>query len=164
MKKQRMKMVIPTLFGLEGLVADELRYEGFEEVRAENGRVFLEGDWRDVARANVTVRCGERVLLVLAQFRATTFEELFQGTLESPWENFIGSLDAFPVKGWCLNSQLHSVPDCQKIIKKAVVERLKDCYGNPWFEESGPTMQIQFSIMNIFLHFFHTINKRFYVV
>ncbi len=147
MKKQRMKMVIPTLFGLEGLVADELRYEGFEEVRAENGRVFLEGDWRDVARANVTVRCGERVLLVLAQFRATTFEELFQGTLESPWENFIGSLDAFPVKGWCLNSQLHSVPDCQKIIKKAVVERLKDCYGNPWFEESGPTMQIQFSIM-----------------
>ena len=147
MKAKPMRLVIPTLFGLEGLVADELKYAGFQEVQAENGRVFLEGDWRDVARANVRVRCGERVLIVLAQFTAKSFEELFQGTLEAPWENFIGSLDAFPVKGWSLNSQLHSVPDCQRIIKKAVVERLKDCYGNPWFEESGPQLQIQFSIM-----------------
>ena len=147
MKKQDMLMMIPTLFGLEGLVADELKYAGFEGVQAENGRVFFEGDWREAARANVTVRCGERVLIVLAQFTATSFEELFQGTLETPWENFIGSLDSFPVKGWSLNSQLHSIPDCQKIIKKAVVERLKDCYGNPWFEETGPAMQIQFSIM-----------------
>ncbi len=147
MKRNDMLMVIPTLFGLEGLVADELKYAGFEGVQAENGRVFFEGDWREAARANVTVRCGERVLIVLAQFTATSFEELFQGTLETPWENFIGSLDSFPVKGWSLNSQLHSIPDCQKIIKKAVVERLKDCYGNPWFEETGPIMQIQFSIM-----------------
>ena len=147
MKRNDMLMVIPTLFGLEGLVADELKYAGFEGVQAENGRVFFEGDWREAARANVTTRCGERVLIVLAQFTATSFEELFQGTLETPWENFIGSLDSFPVKGWSLNSQLHSIPDCQKIIKKAVVERLKDCYGNPWFEETGPTMQIQFSIM-----------------
>ena len=147
MKLNDMLMTIPTLFGLEGLVADELKYAGFEGVQAENGRVFFEGDWREAARANVTTRCGERVLIVLAQFTATSFEELFQGTLETPWENFIGSLDSFPVKGWSLNSQLHSIPDCQKIIKKAVVERLKDCYGNPWFEETGPTMQIQFSIM-----------------
>ena len=147
MKRNDMLMTIPTLFGLEGLVADELKYAGFEGVQAENGRVFFEGDWREAARANVMTRCGERVLIVLAQFTATSFEELFQGTLETPWENFIGSLDSFPVKGWSLNSQLHSIPDCQKIIKKAVVERLKDCYGNPWFEETGPTMQIQFSIM-----------------
>ena len=147
MKKQDMLMVIPTLFGLEGLVADELKYAGFKGVQAENGRVFFEGDWREAARANVMVRCGERVLIVLSQFTATSFEELFQGTIETPWENFIGSLDSFPVKGWSLNSQLYSIPDCQKIIKKAVVERLKDCYGNPWFEETGPTMQIQFSIM-----------------
>lgn len=147
MKKQQMRMVIPTLFGLEGLVADELKYAGFEGVQAENGRVFLEGDWKEAARANLWVRCGERVLIVLANFKATTFEELFEGTKETPWENFIGSLDSFPVKGWSLNSQLHSIPDCQRIIKKAVVERLKECYGNPWFEETGPTMQIQFSIM-----------------
>ena len=147
MKKQQMKMMIPTLFGLEGLVADELRYAGFQNVQAENGRVFFEGDWKDAARANVNVRCDERVLIVLARFQAVSFEELFEGTKETPWENFIGSMDAFPVKGWSLNSQLHSVPDCQRIIKKAVVERLKECYGNPWFEETGPVMQIQFSIM-----------------
>lgn len=147
MKKWSMLMVIPTLFGLEGLVADELRYRDFENVQAENGRVLFEGDWNDMARANIWTRCGERVLIVLAQFKARSFEELFQGTKEAPWENFIGSMDAFPVKGWSLDSQLHSVPDCQKIIKKAVVEHLKECYGNPWFEESGPQMQIQFSIL-----------------
>jgi len=118
MKKQQMKMMIPTLFGLEGLVADELKYAGFQNVQAENGRVFFEGDWKDAARANVTVRCGERVLIVLAHFRAVSFEELFEGTKETPWENFIGSMDAFPVKGWSLNSQLHSIPDCQRIIKR----------------------------------------------
>ncbi len=142
-----MKMLIPTLFGLEGLVADELRWNGFQNVMAENGRVFFEGDWRDMARANILVRCGERVQIVMAQFPATSFEELFQGTKAAPWEEFIGSKNAFPVKGWSLNSGLHSVPDCQKIIKKAVVERLKDVYGNPWFEETGAILQIQFSIL-----------------
>ena len=142
-----MKMLIPTLFGLEGLVADELRWNGFRNVSAENGRVFFEGDWCDMARANILVRCGERVQIVMAQFHATSFEELFQGTKNAPWEEFIGSKNAFPVKGWSLNSGLYSVPDCQKIIKKAVVERLKDVYGNPWFEETGATLQIQFSIL-----------------
>ena len=147
MKKQSMLFQIPTLFGLEGLVSDELKYRGFKDVAADNGKVFFTGDWIDAARANLWTRCGERVLIVLSQFKATTFEELFEGVKETPFENFIGSLDSFPVKGWSLNSKLHSVPDCQKIIKKAVVERLKECYGNPWFEESGPLMQIQFSIM-----------------
>ncbi|MCF0136613.1 MAG: class I SAM-dependent RNA methyltransferase [Lachnospiraceae bacterium] len=146
MKKWSMLMAIPTLFGLEGLVADELKYRGFQGVEAENGRVLFEGDWKDLADANIWTRCGERVLIVLARFQAHSFEELFQGTKEAPWENFIGSMDHFPVKGWSLDSQLHSVPDCQKIIKKAVVEHLKECYGNPWFEETGPLMQIQFSI------------------
>ena len=146
MKKQTMMMAVPTLFGLEGLVADELRYHGLENVTAENGRVLFEGDWKDLCTASLWSRCGERVLIVLSRFRAESFEELFEGTREAPWENFIGSLDHFPVKGWSLDSQLHSVPDCQRIIKKAVVERLKECYGNPWFEESGPLMQIQFSI------------------
>lgn len=146
MKKQSMLMAIPTLFGLEGLVADELRYRDFQSVEAQNGRVLFEGDWADAAKANIWTRCGERVLIVLAQFTARTFDELFEGTKEAPWENFLGSMDSFPVKGWSLDSQLHSVPDCQKIIKKAVVEHLKECYGNPWFEETGPLMQIQFSI------------------
>ena len=147
MKKQSLLMQIPTLFGLEGIVADELRYQGFSEVMPDNGYVRFTGDLRDMARANLLIRSGERVLIVMAEFPARSFDDLFEGTKETPWENFIGSMDRFPVKGWSLNSQLHSVPDCQKIIKKAVVERLKECYGNPWFEESGPLVQIQFSIM-----------------
>ena len=147
MKKNSMLFQIPTLFGLEGLVADELKYRGFQNVRSENGKVFFTGDWSDAARANLWTRCGERVLIVLAQFTATSFEQLFAGVKNTPFENFIGSLDAFPVKGWSLNSKLYSVPDCQKIIKKAIVERLRECYGITWFQESGPTLQVQFSIM-----------------
>lgn len=142
-----MKMVIPTLFGLEGVVADDLKWEKFQEVRADNGKVYFEGGLEDIARANLWVRCGERVLIVMGEFEATSFEELFQGVKRLPWEQFIGSKDAFPVKGWSLNSQLHSVPDCQSIIKKAVVERLKAKYHIEWFGEKGSTYQIQFSIM-----------------
>ena len=140
-------MQVPTLFGLEGVVADELKYAGFQDVAPENGFVRFTGDFRDMERANLSIRSGERVLIVMAEFEARSFDDLFEGVKDTPWENFIGSLDRFPVKGWSLNSTLHSVPDCQKIIKKAVVERLKECYGNPWFEESGPLIQIQFSIM-----------------
>ncbi len=147
MKKQQFQMVIPTLFGLEGLVADELRYQQFEDVEAQNGRVLFSGDWKEAARANVWVRCGERVLIVVGTFKAVSFDDLFEGTKACPWEGFIGSLDQFPVKGWSLNSQLHSVPDCQKIIKKAIVERLKESYGTSWFQETGALMQVQFSIM-----------------
>ena len=131
MKKQSLLMQIPTLFGLEGIVADELRYQGFSEVTPDNGFVRFTGDLRDMARANLLIRSGERVLIVMAEFPARSFDDLFEGTKETPWENFIGSMDRFPVKGWSLNSQLHSVPDCQKIIKKAVVERLKECYEIP---------------------------------
>ncbi|MBO6158293.1 MAG: class I SAM-dependent RNA methyltransferase [Firmicutes bacterium] len=140
-------MQVPTLFGLEGVAADELKYGGFSNVQAQNGYVTFEGDLEDVARANMMLRTGERVLIVLARFEAKTFDDLFEGTKDVPWENLIGSKDRFPVKGWSLNSQLHSVPDCQKIIKKAVVSHLKECYGLSWFEETGSLMQIQFSIM-----------------
>ena len=75
-----------------------------------------------------------------------SFEELFQGVRALPLENFIGKNDAFPVKGHSLNSQLHSIPDCQKIIKKAAVERLKSKYGVNWFDEDGAVHQLQFSI------------------
>lgn len=142
-----MRLVVPTLFGLEGLAADELRYIGMENVSAENGRVFFDGDFKEIARANIRSRIGERVLIQLAEFEAASFEELFQGVLAVEWEQWIGKTDAFPVKGWSLNSALHSIPDCQKIIKKAIVTRLSGRYGLEWFEETGPAVQIQFSIM-----------------
>lgn len=139
---------IPCLMGVEGLVADELRFNHFENVAAENGRVLFSGEWADCARANVIIRCGERVLLRLGAFKAETFDQLFEGVRALPWEQFIGRDNAFPVKGHSLHSRLFSVPDCQKIIKKAVVRRLEDHYGQSWFEESGPKCQVQFSIIH----------------
>lgn len=140
-------MVAPCLLGVEGLVSDELKDMGAENVRAENARVFFEGDETILARANIWSRFSERILIVLDRFNAVTFEELFQGVKALPWSEFIGSRDTFPVKGFSLNSALHSVPDCQKIIKKAIVESLKEDYGISWFEEEGPVHQVQFSIM-----------------
>lgn len=141
------KLCIPCLLGLEGPIADELRRMKMRSVAAENGRVFFVGNEEDIARANVNLRIGERVLIELGSFRALSFEELFQGTKALPWESLIPKNGAFPVKGYSLNSKLFSVSDCQKIIKKAIVGRLGSVYGLQWFDESGPLYQIQFSIM-----------------
>lgn len=119
---------------------------GGQNIQTTDGKVTFEGDFSMVIRANIYLRTAERVLIVLGSFPARTFTELFDGTAKLPFEDFIGSMDAFPVKGWSLNSQLHSVPDCQSIIKKAAVKRLGEMYRKTWFEESGPARQIQFSI------------------
>ena len=145
---------VPCLLGLEGLIADELREMNAENVRAENGRVFFSGDEYLLARANIRSRFSERILVVVGSFEAHSFEELFQGTKALPWERWIGKKDRFPVKGYSLNSDLFSVSDCQSIIKKAVVERLKSRYYLEWFEESGALYQIQFSIMKNVVHLF----------
>lgn len=142
-----MNFCVPCLLGLEGLIADELREMGAENVNAENGRVLFSGDEYTLARANIRSRFAERILVVLGTFEAHSFEDLFQGTKKLPWENWVGKTDRFPVKGYSLNSDLFSVSDCQSIIKKAVVERLKIKYKIPWFEETGALYQIQFSIM-----------------
>lgn len=143
----QMKFSVPCLLGLEGLIADELRRMDAQNVAAQNGRVDFEGDESILARANICSRYAERILIRMGEFRAETFEELFQGVKKIPWEMFIGEKDAFPVKGYSLDSKLFSVSDCQSIIKKAVVERLKAKYNLNWFEETGTVYQIQFSIM-----------------
>ena len=140
------QFAVPTLFGLEGLVADELRRLGLAEVRAENGRVFCRGSWLDMARMNLNLRTGERVLLVLGCFEAPTFDALFEGTKALPWEEFIPQSGKFPVKGFSLNSALHSIPDCQAIVKKAVATRLGGKYGVATLPETGALYQIQFAI------------------
>ena len=141
------KMTAPCLLGVEGLVAEELKQMGASNVCAENARVFFEGNASILARANICSRFSERILIVLDRFFATSFEELFEQVKALPWSDFIGSQDTFPVKGFSINSALHSIPDCQKIIKKAVVNSLAEDYGITWFEETGPVHQIQFSIM-----------------
>ena len=144
----QMKFSVPCLFGLEGLTGDELRRLNMDNVRVENGRVLFSGDQRALAKANVCLRTGERVLIVLADFRATTFEELFQGVYNTPLEAYIPKDGAFPVKGHCLNSTLMSVPDCQAIVKKAASRRLGEKYGISWLPETGAKYQLQFSLMN----------------
>lgn len=140
-------LYVPCLLGLEGPISDELRRLGMENVSSENGRVNFSGGNDALARANICLRCGERVLLEVGRFEARTFDELFEKTKSLPWENYIPKSGVFPVKGYCLNSTLMSVPDCQKIIKKAVVERLKTKYHVSWFEETGALYQLQFSVM-----------------
>ena len=144
---ERLKLAVPTLFGLEGLTADELRRLGLEEVRADNGRVTALGTPADVARLNLNLRTGERVLIELGSFLAGDFDALFEGTRALPWEQFIPLNGAFPVKGHSLNSALHAIPACQSIVKKAVAARLGQKYGLETLPENGPVYQIQFSIM-----------------
>lgn len=144
---EQFKLVCPCLLGVEGLVADELRRMDAQDVMPENGRVIFTGDYNMIARANLGSRYSERVLVLMDTFQARTFEELFQAVKALPWEQWIGKDDIFPVKGRSLSSKLSSVPDCQKIIKKAIVERLKQKYHVNWFAETGTLYQVQFLIL-----------------
>ena len=142
----KINLVAPCLFGVESIAADEFRRMGFEDVTAENGRVLLSGEENMLARANICSRFAERIMINVGEFEATTFTELFDGVKALPWEDYIGKDDAFPVNGWSINSQLFSIPDCQSIIKKAIVERLKMRYHINIFAETGSEYKIRFSI------------------
>ena len=144
----------PCLFGLEGLVANELRRLKLDNVRAENGRVRFSGSEGDIARVNIRLRFGERLLIQLGEFPAATFEELFQGVKALPLERFIPRDGAFPVKGHSLDSKLFSIPDCQKIIKKAAAARLGQVYHTDWMPETGSVYQLQFAIMKDTAHIY----------
>ena len=143
-----MQFIVPCLFGLEGIAGDELRRLNMENVRVEDRRVLFTGTEADLAKANICLRTGERVMIVLAQFTAKSFEELFQGVYHAELERFIPKDGQFPVKGHCLNSQLMSVSDCQAIIKKAASRRLGEKYGVSWLPETGIKFQLHFTILN----------------
>ena len=145
---RELELLIPTLFGLEGLCAEELRRLGLPEVKAENGRVGCKARPEDIARVNLNLRTGERVLLVVGRYHATDFEALFEGAKALPWEDYIPREGAFPVKGHSLNSQLHAVPAIQAVLKKALAARLGSKYGMDTLPESGVLYQVQFSIMH----------------
>ena len=140
------KYLIPCLLGLEKLVGDEIKRLGLQDVQVENGRVLCRGTDADLARLNINLRCGARVLLVLGEFPARSFEELFQGTRAIAWEDYLPRDAAFPVKGYSISSQLHAVSACQSIIKKAMVERMKAHYGMEQFPETGTKYQVRFSL------------------
>ncbi len=142
------RYVATCLFGLEKLLGEEIDSLGYTRRSTIDGRVYFEGPFEAVARTNIWLRTAERVLIEMGTFSALTFTELFDGVKKIPWERFIKKQDAFPVKGHSIKSDLHSIPDCQKIIKKAIVERLKEAYSTEWFEETGVKYQIEFFILN----------------
>ena len=142
-----LQFTIPTLFGLEGVCADEVRRLELPQVKAENGRVLCTGSAADLPRLNLNIRTGERVLLTLGTFPARDFDALFEGVRALPWERFIPRDGQFPVKGHCLNSALRSVHACQSIVKKAIAARLGSKYGLQTLPETGALYQVQFSIM-----------------
>ena len=141
------RMCVPCLLGLEKPIADELRRMKMKDVATENGRVYFSGTEADAVKANLNLRVGERVLIELGRFQALSFDQLFESTKALPWEMLIPKDGAFPVKGHSLNSKLFSVSDCQRIIKKAIAERLKTVYRLDWFPETGPVYQVRFTLL-----------------
>ena len=141
------KLVATAAMGLEAIVAEEVKALGYETT-TENGKVYFEGDERAIARANTWLRVADRVKIVAAQFPARTFDQLFENTKAIQWEKFLPVDAAFPVQGKSVKSTLFSVPDCQAIVKKAIVERLKLAYKRIGFlDESGATYKIEISIL-----------------
>ena len=132
------------LFGLEKFVGEEIDALGYERTETYDGRVHFKGDIHAIARANLNLRCAERVLINLGSFPADSFDALFEGTRALPWEEFIGRDDEFPVTGHAIKSKLFSVPDCQRIIKKAVSVRLGNHYGLTVLPETGIRYKIEF--------------------
>ena len=144
----RLELVATCLFGLERLLGEEIEALGYERISTIDGRITFAGDEEAVALSNIFLRYAERVFIKLGSFRAESFEELFEGTRALNWPDFIGRDDAFPVKGHSIKSKLFSIPDCQAIVKKAVVRSMSERYGISIFPETGAKYQIEFFILN----------------
>lgn len=144
----KFQLVATCLFGLEHLLGEEIAELGYERVSTIDGRVTFMGDPEAVALSNVFLRYAERVYIKLGSFHAESFDELFEGVRALPWSDFIGRDDAFPVKGHAIKSKLFSIPDCQSIVKKAVVRSMSEKYGISIFSETGVKYQIEFFILN----------------
>ncbi|AZN42335.1 THUMP domain-containing class I SAM-dependent RNA methyltransferase [Paenibacillus albus] len=145
----KLQLIATAPMGLEAVVARELKDLGYTDQKVENGRVIFTGGPEDIARANLWLRTSDRVLIKMAEFPATTFEELFEGTKAVNWPDWIPEDAEFPVEGRSHKSQLSSVPACQSIVKKAVVEKMKSVYGTEWFhEDNGMRFVIEVWLLN----------------
>ncbi|QBD86506.1 class I SAM-dependent RNA methyltransferase [Clostridium tetani] len=140
-------LIATATFGLEKVVADELRELGYEDLIIENGKVTFQGSEMDIVTCNMWLRTADRVLIKMAEFKAESFEELFQGTLKVEWGDIIPETGFMHVTGKSVKSKLFSVPDCQSITKKAVVESMKRKYQKEMFSEDGATYKIEVAIL-----------------
>lgn len=142
-----MLLAATCLFGLERQLGEEIDALGLKRVETIDGRVLFEGEEKDIPRVNINLRLAERVFIVLGRFHAESFTELFDGTFALPWHEWIGIDDEFPVTGHSIKSKLTSIPDCQSIVKKAIVNKLSKEYGIAWFEETGVKYKVEFFIL-----------------
>lgn len=140
-------LIATTTFGLEGITAKELKTLGYEDVRTETSKVYFSGDEMDIAIANIHLRTADRVLINMAEFEARSFEELFQGTKNVNWSKIIPRNGVMHVVGKSVKSTLYSVPDCQSIVKKAIITRMSEEYGTDNFPENGPVYRIEVAIL-----------------
>ena len=144
-----MKWIASAAFGMEGMTGRDLKHLGMQNVRVlDVGGAEFEGGFEDAFTANLWLRTCDRIMLVVGQFRATSFEELFQGVKAIQWEKLLSADAGFPIRAKCVKSQLMSPSDVQKIAKRAMVERLKAAYGADWFSETGAVFQVDVSIRN----------------
>lgn len=143
----RYQIIATAAMGLEAIVAKEVKSLGYD-CKTENGRVLFEGDETAIARSNLWLRSADRIRILAGEFKATTFDELFEKTKAVPWDQFLPENAEFPVAGKSVKSKLYSVPDCQAIVKKAIVERLRKHYKRTsWLEENGPLFKIEVSLL-----------------
>ena len=143
----KLELIATATFGLEAVVSREIEALGYRIIKTEDGKVTYMGDERAIVRSNLWLRTADRVLLKMAEFSAVEFEELFQQTKGLPWEQLIPLDGRFTVTGTSVKSKLHSVPACQKIVKKAIVEKLKEFYGVEVFEETGAEYTVKASLL-----------------
>jgi len=142
-----MEWIASAAFGMEGMTGRDLKHMGMQNVRVmEVGGASFEGGFEDAFRASLWLRTCDRILLVMSRFEARSYEELFQGVRAIAWEKLLPADAAFPVRARCVKSQLMSPSDVQKIVKRAMVERLRGAYGAEWFSETGAVFQVDVSI------------------
>ncbi|HAX72668.1 MAG TPA: RNA methyltransferase [Firmicutes bacterium] len=140
-------LIATTTFGIEAITARELKNLGYEDLKVENGKVHFEGDEMDIAITNTWLRTADRVLIKVAEFTAVTFEELFNQTESIDWSDYVPVNGKMHVVGKSIKSTLHSVPDCQSIVKKAIVKSMQRAYNQDWFTEDGPVYKIEVALL-----------------
>ena len=143
----QLELIATATFGLESVVARELHALGYDQQTVEDGRVAFSADATAICRTNLWLRSADRVLVKVGSFPAHDFGELFDKTRELPWQDWLPENAEFPVRGKSVRSSLHSVPDCQSIVKKAIVEKLKQSYDRNWFDEDGPRYAVEVALL-----------------
>ena len=143
----KLDLIATATFGLEAVVKREVEALGYQVTDSRDGRITYTTDERGLVRSNLWLRCADRVYVKMAEFEALSFEDLFQNCAAIPWEEWIPPDGKFTVTGGSVKSDLHSVPDCQAIMKKAMVKRLQQTYEQEWFSETGALFPVRFSIL-----------------